>query len=208
MAAIDYPSSSMPVPSSFSISPIEHVIGTANPYTFSREIMLRAHQWHATIEWNHTDYQDCLRLIAHLSRSRMGAVTLKIPLFHYHTKRGTKAGSVTLSGAHPAGSTSLTITGGSGLLLQGDWISIDQVSDVPRAYLVVSSETAGAIQIIPGLRGAQSNGDLVRHLTQGLILDTMEVVTDLNLPAWMPSPLPGYFYPFSVELVSALRRVP
>lgn len=194
-------------PMEFRISPREVVVGDASPYTGSREILHRWHQWHVYMQWNHTDYEDYQRLDAHFNRSRGGVRTFEIPIFSYRAKVGTKSGVPTLSGAHAAGVTSLTITGGSGAFAAGDWIFINHGTNVPRAYKVTTDESAGVIQINPGLRDARAGGTNVRSFADG-VKDLMELAGDPDMAMSMPSPLPGYFQPFAVELVSALRRVP
>jgi hypothetical protein len=208
MAAKPWPTSGISNPETFKINPMWQVVGEQNPYHGAREVMLRWHQWHAFIQWNHTTYSDYLGMFGHFADSDGGIVIYQIPIFSYRTPRGSKAGSVTLSGAHAAGLTSLTITGGSGVLLRGDWIQIGEGSGVPRAYVITSSEAGGVIQISPALRGAETGGVNVHHLgTVTQILDSMEL-TDPDFAASMPSPSPGYFQPFALEFVSALRVSP
>ena len=157
----------MPTPRRFIIKPREQVIGDPNPYHGARNIMNRWHQWHVMMDWPAIRYNEALRAAAHFARSRGGVSIFKIPLFSYRAKRGTKTGTVTLNGAHTVGAVSLTITGGSGQLLAGDWISINQTTNVPRAYLVTSSETGGVIGIVPGLRAAEAGGGTVTHFATG-----------------------------------------
>ena len=145
----------MPTPRRFIIKPREQVIGDPNPYHGARNIMNRWHQWHVMMDFPATRAIEALRVSAHFAAGRGGRVIFKIPLFGYRAPRGNKTGTVTLNGAHTVGAVSLTITGGSGTLLAGDWISINQTTNVPRAYLVTSSETGGVIGIVPGLRAAE-----------------------------------------------------
>jgi hypothetical protein len=211
MAAIAWPTSGFPNPMSFRISPLERVVGSEeNPYTGARTILHRWHKWHLLMRWNHTVYGDLLGLMGHFNQGRGGIGIFQVPLLFYRTQRGTRSGSVTLSGAHAAGATSLTLAGGSGTLLRGDWIQIFHSTDVPYAYNVVSSETAGVIKINPGLRLAHSGGTAVYHLASvagGTIKDTMELA-DPEFAESMPAPAPGQFQPFALELVTALRVSP
>lgn len=208
MAAKPWPTSGIANPETFKINPRWQVVGEENPYHGAREVMVRWHQWHAFIQWNHTAYTDYLGMFGHFADSRGGLTLYQIPIFSYRTARGSKAGSVTLSGAHAAGLTSLTITGGSGSFLRGDWIQIGQATDVPRAYVITSSEAGGVIQIEPPLRAAEISGVNVHHLgTVAQILDTMELA-DPDFAMSMPAPSPGYFQPFALEFVSALRISP
>ena len=192
----------------YSIQPREQVVGDQSPYTGSREIMHRWHQWHVYMQWNHLSQNDYLLLTAHLNRSRGGINLLKVPIFSYRAKKGNKTGSVTLSGSHTVGATSLTITGGGGLFEPGDWIWISQTTDVPRAYIITTGQTGSVIGINPGLRVAHAGGSTVHHFDGGQILDTMELQSDPMFGNAMPSPLPGLFEPFAVEFLSALRVSP
>lgn len=209
MAAKPWPTSGISNPETFKINPMWQVVGEQNPYHGAREVMLRWHQWHAFIQWNHTTYSDYLGMFGHFADSSGGIVIYQIPIFSYRTQRGSKAGSVTLSGAHAAGLTSLTITGGSGVFLRGDWIQFDEGGTVPRAYVITSSETGGVIQISPPLRIGHSGGLAVKYLdgTITQIIDSMELA-DPDFAASMPSPSPGFFQPFALEFMSALRVSP
>lgn len=210
MAGSAWPTTIRPEPHEFLIKPIETVVGPTSPYTGAREVMHRYHQWHVLMTFNHTEYFDYWGLFATLNTSRGGRTIFQVPLFSYQTQRGSKTGSVTLNGAHAAGVTSLAITGGSGTLLRGDWIQILQATDVPRAYVITSSEAGGAIGINPGLRVAHSGGAAIHYLAtvpDGFIKETMELA-DPEFARSMPSPSPGYFQPFAVEFVSALRLSP
>lgn len=209
MSGLEWPTLKSPM--EFSISPLDTVVGPTSPYTGAREVMHRWHQWHVIITWNYLRHTDGHFLMSHLNRGRGGIVLYQVPLFNYRQLRGTKSGAVTLSGAHPAGATSIAITGGSGQLLSGDWIHINDGADTPQAYQVVSSESAGVIGIIPGLRVAHTSGQGVAHLQSvsgGYIKDTMELASDPGMPSMVPSPSPGYFAPFTVEFVTALRINP
>lgn len=137
--------------------------------------------------------------------SHGNTVLFQIPIFSYREKRGSKAGTVTMSGAHAAGATSLTVTGGTGTFSRGDWIQIARSATHPIAHVVTATEVAGVVPIYPGLRIAKSNGDTVRHLGDGTIHDTMELAGDPEFAMSMPSPAPGFFQPFALEFVTALR---
>ena len=205
--ALAWPSSGIPNPEVFRISPRENVVGDASPFTGSREVMHRWHQWHVYMQWNHVTNEDFWGLFGHFNNSQGGRILFQIPIFSYRGKLGTKAGSVTLSGAHSASATSLTITGGTGQFARGDWIDSNQVATVPRAYVVTAAESGGVIQINPGLRKNLANGSVIHHFATGQILDTMELA-DPEFALSMPSPTPGFFQPFSLELVSAIRINP
>jgi hypothetical protein len=190
------------------MNPRDFVIGDQSPFTGSREVMHRYHQWHAILTWNHLKNFDYWRLFAHFCASDGGRILFQIPIFGYRAKVGTKTGTVNLSGAHSAGATSLTITGGSGQLLRGDWVQFNPFSGVPYAHIVTSSESGGVIQIRPGLREALTGSQVHHFGGGGYLFDTMELPPDPSFASAMPSPLPGLFQPFTIELVTALRVTP
>jgi hypothetical protein len=77
----------------------------------------------------------------------------QIPL---HTA-GTGSG-YEINGAHAAGATTLTLKTGTGTLVAGDVISIENGS--PHTYVIVTGNTApGTVTIQPPLKIAASNGD-------------------------------------------------
>jgi len=210
VSATSWPTSVRPDPEGIRIKPVWTSVGPTSPSTGAREVMLRWHQWHMLMQFNHTDHDDHWGLFGTLATSDGGRVIFQVPIFSYRAMRGTKSGAVTLSGAHTVGATSLTITGGTGTLLRGDWIQIAQATDVPRAYVITSSETGGVIGIRPGLRVAHSGGAVVHHLQSvpdGFIKDTMELM-DPEFALSMPSPMPGFFQPFALEFMTALRLSP
>lgn len=81
--------------------------------------------------------------------------------------QGTYRGTVTLSGSHSAGATSLALTGGSGTqtLLAGDWLQVGTGVGTSQLVKVMANATAsgGAITVTvePPLRTAFSNGTAV-----------------------------------------------
>ena len=115
---------------------------------------------------------------------------------------------MTLNGAHTVGATSLTITGGSGVLLAGDWISINQSYQRAAGVSGHLVRDRWRDRIVPGLRAAESSGAAVTHFAIGSVYDSMEVVGDPDFPAAEPSPLPGHYQPFAVEFLTALRVSP
>ena len=172
--------------------------------------MHRWHQWHVYLQWNNTTADDYWGLFGHFNSSRGGQTLFQIPIFSYRDKRGTKSGTVNLSGAHAAGVTSLTITGGTGTFLRGDWVQFTVVSGVPYAHVITSSESGGVITINPGLRAALSGSQVHHFGGGGFLYDTMELPAETDFAASMPSPQVdgGYFQPFAIELVTALRVNP
>ena len=213
MAALNW-FASAPIPIRASVQPIEQVIGDPSPWTGAKEVMHQFYQWHATFEWNAMPIASYLALKSHVVRGRGGAVIFKVPFPEARARRGDKAGDPTISGTAAAGSTSITITGGSGTFLSGDWIWISETTDVPRAYLVTSSETGGVIEIWPGLRVSHTNS-LIHHIGRSSdpeIYDTMELATptpSFGMVEVSPKANPPRFaYPMSLEFVSALRQNP
>lgn len=185
-------------------------IGEESPFTGAREVMLRWQVWRLEMRWIDQPYLDNLQLEAAFSRSDGGGIIFQVPIFRYPRMRGSKTGGVSLSGAHAAGATSLTITGGSGTLLQGDWVQILQATDVPRAYRVTSSESGGVIGIRPGLRVAHSSGAVVHHLASvpdGWIKDTMQLDTP-DIGALVDVGNNQTAGPLALEWSSALRLNP
>ena len=152
MTATPWPTSGVPDPEVYRISPRYVAVNDASPFTGSKSVMLRYQQWHVYLQWNNTTGNDYWGVFGHFAASDGGRVIFQIPIFGYRAKRGTKSGTVNLSGAHSAGATSLTITGGTGTFLRGDWVQFNQVSGVPRAHVITSSESGGVILIRPGLR--------------------------------------------------------
>lgn len=209
MAALSWPSYA-PSPLRFGIWLETTAVGPESPVTGAREVMVRFRKWHAVMEWGNQPYLDNLALESHLSRSDMGRIIYQVPIYKYRRQRGNKSGSVTLGANAAAGATSLTLSGGSGTLLAGDWVQISQVTDVPRAYQVTASESGGVIGIRPGLRVAHSSGAIVHHLASvpdGYIKDTMQLDTEEGALVEISS-FPTWAGPLSVEFTSALRLNP
>lgn len=81
-------------------------------------------------------------------------------------KAGTLTGSITVSGAHSAGATSVTLATGAGesiALLDGDIITFagDTTTYAVRGDLTVGASSSGAVTISPGLSAALSGGEAV-----------------------------------------------
>jgi hypothetical protein len=209
MAAADWPGSA-PMPVRQSVSPAWDSIRPQSPFTGSVEPAIRFHQWRARCSWNALPIDGAQSLSSHFGKSRAGETVYKIPIMLGRRKRGSKTGSVTLSGSHAAGVRNLTITGGGGTFNGGDWIWINQTTNVPFAYLVTTAESGGVIGINPGLRGRTSygGGTIVHHIgNDSEIYDTMELASDA--PEFMTvevGPTPYYTQPWEAEFVTALRR--
>lgn len=190
----------------FRVQPMwDSTIGDQSPWTGSKEVLPKYGQWHVEMSWLSMPIDEYLAATAFFSRSRGGQNLYQVPILASRARRGNKSGSVTLSGAHAAGALNLTITGGSGTLLAGDWVSLNTAAATPHAYLVVSSESGGIVGIEPGLRIALISGTAVT--VTGVVSDTMELATPTPSFAEIEvqSP-PVYSYPFAVEFVTAIRK--
>ena len=73
---------------------------------------------------------------------------------------GTVSGTLTLSGSHAIGATTLTITGSSGTVKKGDWLGVGS-GQTRQLVMVVADSDASSVTIEPPLRFAQSNGSAV-----------------------------------------------
>lgn len=76
------------------------------------------------------------------------------------TTRGTMTGSVTLSGAHAANTTTLTIAGGTGSWAVGDWIQLGATSSA-KLHKITQVNSATSYEVFPLLRSAYSGGEAV-----------------------------------------------
>lgn len=80
------------------------------------------------------------------------------------TPRGTVAGSLVVSGGSQTGSSLLT-TGGTGTLLQHDWIQLGSGA-TQRIYMCMKDVTLGTgvtVEIYPKLRESPGNGDAITY---------------------------------------------
>ena len=76
------------------------------------------------------------------------------------TTRGTMTGSVTLSGAHAANTTTITVTGGTGSWAVGDWIQLGSTSSA-KLHKITQVNSATSYEVFPLLRAAYSGGNAV-----------------------------------------------
>lgn len=76
------------------------------------------------------------------------------------TTRGTMTGSVTLSGAHAANTTTITVTGGTGSWAVGDWIQLGSTSSA-KLHKITQVNSATSYEVFPLLRSAYAGGDAV-----------------------------------------------
>lgn len=173
-----------------------------NPYTFARNPLRRAHQWHVVLEYNAMTYSHAAAFVGHLSRGHGGENTFQVPVFAYGAARGSKSGSVTLSGSHAAGLETATITGGTGTFATGDWFHLVH-SGVHYAYVCEAAEAGGVVSINPPIRATLATGTALGLLSAGDVIDTMELPPDFDVPTVEAVAL--YGHPFTVEFLTALR---
>jgi hypothetical protein len=76
------------------------------------------------------------------------------------TTRGTMTGSVTLSGAHAANTTTITVTGGTGSWAVGDWIQLGSASSA-KLHKITQVNSATSYEVFPLLRTAYAGGNAV-----------------------------------------------
>jgi hypothetical protein len=76
------------------------------------------------------------------------------------TTRGTMTGSVTLSGAHAANTTTITVTGGAGSWAVGDWIQLGATTSA-KLHKITQVNSATSYEVFPLLRTAYSGGNAV-----------------------------------------------
>lgn len=76
------------------------------------------------------------------------------------TTRGTMTGSVTLSGAHAANTTTITVTGGTGSWAVGDWIQLGATSSA-KLHKITQRNSDTSYEVFPLLRSAYAGGNAV-----------------------------------------------
>ncbi len=76
------------------------------------------------------------------------------------TTRGTMTGSVTLSGAHAANTTTITVTGGTGSWAVGDWIQLGATSSA-KLHKITQVNSATSYEVFPLLRTAYAGGNAI-----------------------------------------------
>jgi hypothetical protein len=76
------------------------------------------------------------------------------------TTRGTMTGSVTLSGAHAANTTTITVTGGTGSWAVGDWIQLGATTSA-KLHKITQVNSATSYEVFPLLRSAYAGADAV-----------------------------------------------
>jgi len=135
---------------------------------------------------------------AFIMKQRSQKETFQIALPDLKNAKGDVSGTVTVSGSHSAGDTTIDITGITGTLKAGDFIKFGH----SKVYMVVEdatgdSSTDATITIEPPLRTALSNAESVTYddvqFTVRLTNDVQEFNTgDLDL------------YRFEVDFIEAL----
>ena len=197
----------------FWIDVMESAHGDENPTSSGMmEVVTRFGRVHAQITWPLVTPIQAAVVEAHLNRMRGRRNPTVVPNFKYKTKLGTAAGAWAVSGAHARGAEALAITGGSGAFAAGDWVQVEQVTGVPRAYFVVAAQAGGSIEVAPPLHEAVSSGKALKFLGDNAgtvwVSDTMELLSDVG-----PAPVSAYGQPpgvvaqRTVEMVSARRGV-
>jgi len=136
---------------------------------------------------------------AFIMKQRSQKETFQIALPDLKNAKGNVSGTVTVSGSHSAGDTTIDITGISNTILAGDFIKFGGHSKV---YMVVEDATGDSsndatITIEPPLRSALSNAESVTYddvqFTVRLTNDIQQFNTgDLDL------------YRFEVDFIEAL----
>jgi hypothetical protein len=136
---------------------------------------------------------------AFIMKQRSQKETFQIALPDLKNAKGDVSGTVTVSGSHSAGDTTIDITGITGTLKAGDFVKFGGHSKV---YMVVEdatgdSSTDATITIEPPLRSALSNAESVTYdgvqFTVRLTNDIQQFNTgDLDL------------YRFEVDFIEAL----
>lgn len=137
-------------------------------------------------------------VIAFIMKQRSQKETFQIALPDLKNAKGDVSGTVTVSGSHSAGDTTIDITGITGTLKAGDFVKFGH----SKVYMVVAdatgdSATDATITIEPPLRSALSNAESVTYdgveFTVRLTNDVQEFNTgDLDL------------YRFEVDFIEAL----
>jgi hypothetical protein len=208
MTVYAWPSLTPPEQFDFWIETLESVHGDENLTSSGvMEVVTRFARVRASVSWNNVSVPDALATEAHLARLRGRRHATTVPNLKYIAKLGTATGFWVVSGAFARGSESIDIASGSGTFSPGDWIEIEQITGVPRSYMVLA-QTGAELEISPPLHEAVSSGKSVRHLGDGVtsrIRDTMEMVGDIGPATRYPAREPGIVGKRSLELVSSRR---
>lgn len=204
-------------PQFFRMSPVGRPARSESVLTGSVEVARRYVKWQAVCVWNHLKWSEGNAIISLLIAGRDGENTYNFIDYATPAKVGTKAGSVTFAADADAGSTSISIAGGTGSFIAGDRFYINQsVTGGLRKWLheVTSGEDvlgAGNIEVWPPIRTPKVTGNGIDHLgNRPDVRDHMEIVGDLELPRLRPAKQPGentgsVWEPFSVTLQTAVR---
>ena len=207
---VDVPESVRRLMQQFDLWPTWTQVGSTSPLTGSSQVMTRQHAWRALMTWPIITHDQAHPIDAFFHRLTGKSIRVKIGHLKYRQTLGTKTGSVSLSGDHPVGAHLLSITGGSGLFVAGDYFQITQGVGIPRLYQVVQGEDelgAGSIAVNPGLRVAHGDGANIDHLGEvNPLHETMELSAELPARPMFPGPEPGWVRPAALELVSMARR--
>lgn len=103
---------------------------------------------------------------------------------------GTYSGSVSVNGDHTAGDTTIAVTGQSGTLNAGSWVSF---ANHTKVYKIVTNSTS-SLNIFPALQENVDNTTVVTYdsptFTVSLTMDNFDYIANKNL-----------FYNFEVSLI-------
>lgn len=178
--AISYPLS---IPAALHVAKIsitgKSVVSMASsPFTLQQQVY--AHQgqcWMAEISCPKMERTNAEQVVGFLLALNGRQGTFYLGDSAYRTPRGSIAGSATCNGAQTIRSTTLTLTGHTGTLAVGDWLSIST-----NLYKVVQVNSAGSVDVFPALRAAYANGTAITYSTPlGLFrLASSEVKWDID----------------------------
>jgi len=117
-------------------------------------------------------------VIAFIMKQRSQKETFQIALPDLKNAKGDVSGTITIDGNHSAGDTTINVTGMTGTLKAGDYISFGGHSKV---YMVVSDATASVgdatLTIEPPLR---SNLSTAESVTYDNVLFTVRLTNDVQ----------------------------
>lgn len=122
---------------------------------------LAGHRFEFTARYNNMNYSDFQPIRAFIASQRGDLETFTIVLPVICENQGTASGSVTVSGAHSVGATSVTVTGLSNTLKAGNLLVFSNHS---KAYMVTADRTgSGAVSITPPLIEALAGAESVTY---------------------------------------------
>ena len=152
-------------------------------------------RWSFTAKYNDLTRDEFAPVFAFLASKQGGASSFSITPPVISNSRGNPSGTVTVSGAHAAGSTEITITGLTGTIKAGDFVTF---SNHTKVYMVTEDRAGeGAMKIEPPLMESLANG---RSVTYNSVPFTMRVSRDVQQVKFT-----GYErYQFEVDMIEAI----